>query len=118
MNSSRRDFFKQMVGALGAVVAAPVVINALTSLKAKAADAVKYVLPGQGMAASINYLEDKKKAKKELQIDRQGVKFAEQKCDTCQLYTKSGDNKYGKCALFPTEMVKADAWCSSWSKKV
>ncbi len=113
MNSSRRDFFKQMAGA---IVAAPIVMNALTSIKAFAADAVKFVIPGQGMAASINYVEDKKTAKKELQIERQGVKFAEQKCMNCAIYTKQ-DDKSGKCALFPAEMVKPAAWCSSWSKK-
>lgn len=116
MNQSRRNFFKQMVGAVGAVVAAPVVINALTSLKAKAADAVKYVVPGQGMAKSVNYFDDKSKVDKKLQTDRQGTKFAAQECGNCQLYTKSGAD-YGKCALFPSEMVKAKAWCASWSKK-
>jgi hypothetical protein len=107
MNQSRRDFFKQVLG-----------FAALTlwTLKARAAETMKFVVPGQGMAASVNYSEDKKKVKKDLQTDRQGVKFANQKCSVCALYTKV-DEKAGKCALFPNEYVKANAWCASWSKK-
>jgi hypothetical protein len=107
MNQSRRDFFKQALGAVALTFLA---------LKAGAAEVLKFVVPGQGMAASVNYTEDKKKAKKDLQIERQGVPFAQQKCSGCALYTKV-DDKSGKCALFPNQLVKANAWCASWSKK-
>ena len=115
-NSSRRSFFKQALGAVGAIVAAPALIKSLLPSVAKAAD-VKYVVPGQGMAASVNYLDDKSKAKKELQTDRSGTKFKDQTCANCQLYTKDKGGDYGACALFPGQMVKAKSWCASWSKK-
>jgi hypothetical protein len=119
INSSRRDFFKQTVGVLGGLIAAPALLRAMWSSVANAEE-VKYVKEGVGMAASVNYTEHKNrsKVKKELQTDRGGVKFAAQKCDACMLYTKDAKGNYGKCTLFPNEFVKNDSWCSSWTKKV
>jgi len=110
---ARRDFFKQA----GTWLLAPFVLSSFWRRLALAADKVPFVVPGQGMAASVNYTEDKSKVKKELQTDRQGVKFADQKCSACTLFTKDPAGNYGKCALFPGQFVKPTSWCSSWSKK-
>lgn len=118
INNSRRNFFKQAVGVLGGLIAAPALLRTLMSSIAHAEE-IKYVKPGVGLAGSVNYNDDRTKVKKELQADRAGVKFKDQKCSACMLYTKdSKGGAYGKCSLFPNETVKADAWCASWSKKV
>lgn len=118
INNSRRNFFKQAAGALGGFIAAPALLRSVWPSVAHAED-VKYVKAGVGMAASVNYTDDKKTVKKELQVERAGVKFADQKCSNCMLYTKDAKSaSYGKCSLFPSEMVKSDSWCASWSKKV
>lgn len=116
MNNSRREFFKQVLGTLSVAAAAPALLKAIMPSFAHAAGPT-FVKPSQGMAASVNYTEDKSKVKKELQTDRGGVKFKDQKCSGCMLYTKDAGGDYGKCALFPQDMVKGPAWCSSWSKK-
>jgi hypothetical protein len=116
MNTSRREFFTKVIGSAGALWLAPQMLSSVLASTAKAAEC-KYVVPGQGMAASVNFVEDKKKAKKELQIERQGVPFAKQNCASCGLYTADKDGKFGKCALFATECVKPTSWCQSWNKK-
>ena len=116
-NQSRRDFFKQALGVAGLALMAPTLVRSVFTSVAQAADAPKFVAPGKGMAASVNYLEDKKKAPKNLQIERNGVPFAKQSCSGCALYTKDAVGNYGKCALFPNENVKPTSWCQSWSKK-
>ena len=120
MNQSRRDFFKQALGIVGAVAAAPALLKAILPSVARAEAAPTFVVPGQGMAASVGYVEDKTKAPKDKQVDRNGVKFADQKCSNCAIYTKDASGKGGKCALFsspPGLLVKDNSWCASWSKK-
>jgi len=117
MNSSRRQFFKTSIATLGAAVAAPTLFQTLFPSLAQAQAACKFVVPGQGMAAGVNYVEDKKNFKKELQIVRNGVAYKDQDCSTCALYVKDAKEDFGKCALFPNECVKPKAICASWNKK-
>ncbi len=115
MGSSRRDFFKQALGIVGAAVSAPTLLRSLLPSVAYAQGG--FVVPGQGMAASVGYQENRSKVDKKDQIARAGVKFADQKCSNCTLFTKEGAGPHGKCALFPGQQVKADAFCRSWAKK-
>ena len=118
MNKSRRQFFKQSLGLVTAVAVAPSFLQALLPSVARAqGSAMKFVVPGQGMAASLNYVENKAKVAKDLAIERTGVKFADQFCSNCLLFTKDASSSNGKCSLFPNEMVKAKSWCQSWVKK-
>ncbi len=117
MNNSRRQFFKQALGVVGAVVAAPTLLKVLLPSVAQAQGALTFVEPGKGMAASVGYVDDKKKLDKKDQIERAGVKFANQKCSTCALFTKDTSSVNGKCALFPNQLVKPDGICRSWAKK-
>jgi hypothetical protein len=117
MNQSRRDFFKQGLSAAAALAAFPMLVKALLPSLAQAQGAPKFVKPGQGMAASVGYTENKAKVEKSLQIERNGVKWAGQRCETCVLFQKDPGGAYGKCALFPGENVKPTSWCKSWSKK-
>ena len=78
------------------------------------------VEPGKGAAAAVSYVEDHKKVKKELQTERQGVKFDAQNCANCGFYKKVGDKsgkEVGTCQIFPGSLVKSNAWCSSWNKR-
>lgn len=120
MNSSRREFFKQALGVVGAAVAAPAFLRTLLPSVAQAQAPGSFVTPGQGMAASVNYVEAAGKTKiadATLKVDRNGVKFADQKCTNCVLFTKNPGDANGKCALFANQQVKSDSWCKSWSKK-
>ena len=83
--------------------------------------ALPFVKVGEGMAASVNYQESHEAVKdKALKVDRQGVKFENQKCSGCMLYTSIGKKdgvEAGKCTLFANMVVKGNSWCASWSKK-
>jgi len=119
----RRDFFKKLGLATLAVVTSQNLFAQTRKKKEEAAAGgdLPLVTPGQGMAASVNYVHnvaDIKDAK--LKMDRQGVKFQDQKCANCMLYSKHGTQggvEVGKCQLFPNQVVKATGWCTSWAKK-
>jgi hypothetical protein len=128
MSQSRREFFKTLMIGAGATIATQSLSNiALAEGRRRGGESgatggdLPLVTPGQGMAASVNYVHkgsDIKDAK--LKVDRQGVKFADQKCSSCILYTKhgvQGGEEVGKCQLFANQLVKASGWCTSWAKK-
>lgn len=73
------------------------------------------------MAKNVNYVHKKADLKKaDLKIEKLGVKWDQQFCDNCTLYSapgkKDGDD-VGQCALFPGKLVKGKGWCTSWAKK-
>jgi|GEM_PF-621789 len=83
--------------------------------------ALPWVKPGAGMAASVNYVEQKSEVKDEkLKTARQEVPFKDQKCSNCMLYSKVGDKDKktaGKCTIFAGQLVAAEGWCTTWAKK-
>ncbi len=129
-STQRRQFLKNSIGVLGAIT--------LVGLSAHAEEERRRKKPEGGQAAgggdplvdpatdpmakSTNYVakrDDLKKA--ELKTDRQGVKFADQGCKGCMLFSapsKKDGKEVGKCTLFAGKLVEAGGWCSSWSKKV
>lgn len=131
MFSNRRQFLKN----LGVVASGLMIfknVQAEEKRRAKKSDsssgggaggdlALPMVKPGEGMAASVHYTLDHKDVKDAaLKADRQGVKFEQQHCASCMLYTKVGNKdggEVGKCTLFAGSLVKSTAWCGSWSKK-
>lgn len=134
MDNSRRGFFKQAAALMGAAVLAPMTgfagnerrgggdAAAATPAAGGGADLnLPLVEPGKGMAASMNYQFDHKAVKDAaMKIDRQGIPFDNQHCNSCMLYTKAGNkggSELGKCQLFQGQLVKSTAWCSSWNKK-
>jgi hypothetical protein len=133
---TRRDFMKLAFGVSGLALLAPNILMAEERRRSKPAGGAAgasgagaaggdlnapMVKPGEGMAASVNYQfkhEDVKDPA--LKVERQGVPFKDQHCKTCMLYTKAGmknGEEVGKCTLFNGQLVKANAWCASWSKK-
>jgi len=131
--NSRRQFFKIAAAFGGMVLLMPsLTLAAEERRRAKPAAgaaaggaggdiALPLVKPGEGMAGSVHYQHDKKDVKdKALMIDRQGVPFAKQQCSGCMLFTpvgKKGADEVGKCTLFAGQLVKANGWCASFSKK-
>lgn len=128
--TTRRDFLKFAAVGGASLFAMTAIANAEEKRRAgKPADAaaaggdsaLPLVKPGEGMAAGVNYQDDKAKVKDAaLKIDRQGVKFADQKCSNCALYQAAGKKdgaEVGKCSLFANQLVKANSWCGSWNKK-
>lgn len=125
--NSRRSFVKIALTAVGAALLMPSFGSAQEKRRAKPGAGgggdlgLPYVEPGKGMAASVNYQFDHSAVKDAaLKVDRGGVKFADQHCANCMLYTKVGmkdGGEVGKCTLFAGQLVKGTAWCSSWSKK-
>ncbi len=138
MNSSRRGFFKQ----LSMWVAAGLVLPSIFGTKASAAEERRrprpgadgaggaaaaggadgpLATPGQGIAASLNYVHDKKTIKDaKVKTERQSVAWDKQNCSNCLMYTKLGNKggeEVGKCQLISDGNVKAQGWCNSWAKK-
>jgi len=122
--TSRRQFFKMAAVASGAMLLAP---RILWAERRKAGGGgggdldLPLVEPGKGMAANLNYHNKNTDVKEAaLKADRQGVKFADQKCEKCMLYThvgKKGGADVGKCTLFANQLVHSTGWCASWAKK-
>ena len=113
MQSSRRQFFKHMMGFVGT-------LSLLQFAQKAAADecaTLPLVVPGKDMAASVNYQNKKSEIKDaKLKADRQGVKWDAQNCSNCMLYTACSGG-FGKCAIFAGKKVSDKAWCTTWAKK-
>lgn len=73
------------------------------------------------MAKSVNFATKKSDVTKaELKVEKQGVKFEQQQCSNCMLYSAAGKKdgvEAGKCTLFAGKVVRGDSWCGSWAKK-
>lgn len=133
MAQTRRNFFK--VAALSGVslLAMSSIVSAEEKRRAKPAEGsadaggakgdldLPLVTPGQGMAASVNYHHNQADVKdKALKVERQGLPFEKQHCSGCMLFTavgKKGKDEVGKCTLFANQLVNANGWCASFSKK-
>lgn len=135
-SSSRRHFLKTLGGGGIALAAIPALAGLFASVAQAerrrggggtaaggAANELSWPLvnPNDGAARGVNYAETHDKVTKaDLKVDRQGVKFADQKCGNCGLYKAVGkkDGKdVGACTIFPQKLVVAGGWCTSWNKK-
>lgn len=120
--NSRRQFLKMGVTAVavGSVLKS---VSALAEEKrrgggdTKSADS-NMVDEKSPAAQGVKYHADITKVKdKTVMIDRQGVKFKDQKCSGCGLYTGKPGDKTGPCMVFPGKQVTANGFCTSWNKK-
>lgn len=112
-NLSRRSFFKF---ALAGAVVVPFIARASKSL---AADACPKVAPagkqvakvGEGMAKTLNYVEDAKTAKH--------TKYkAGANCANCKFYNdKKAEGGYAPCTMMGMKYVTNCGWCSSYMAK-
>ncbi len=130
-NTSRRRFFVHVGQMLGLAAIAPVLFSSNVFAEERrrgrsaeaggGAEGLTMVEPGKGAAGAVNYHfkhSDVKDAA--LKVDRGGVPFAKQFCHNCNFYTKhslKNGEEVGKCQIFPNQLVKSTAWCSTWNKK-
>lgn len=132
-SSERRQFLKESMGVLGATLLVGISAQAEEERRRKKPEAAADAKGGDAdlplvdpatdpMAVSTNYVTKHANMKKaDLKTERQGVKFEDQTCAKCMLYTaagKKGGKEVGKCTLFAGKLVEAGGWCSTWSKKV
>lgn len=110
---SRRSFFKF---ALAGAAVVPFLVKASKSLAAdacpKTAPAKKQIAkPGEGMAKSLNYVEDAKTAKH--------AKYkAGSSCGNCKFYNdKKAEGGYAPCTMLGMKYVTNCGWCSSYAVK-
>lgn len=136
-NNSRRRFFihlSQMVGLAAVASALPgSIVFAQERRRARPAEggsaatagggdlSLPMVEPGKGAAVAVNYHHKHSEVKDPaLKVERGGVPFEKQFCHNCSFYTKAGNKggeEVGKCQIFPNQLVKSTAWCSTWTKK-
>jgi len=141
---NRRGFFLQLTQALGLVFLAPGIFASRARAEEQRrrarggegggatsstpplggeTDVSKWPLvePGKGSAVAVNYAHKHSDVKdKALKVERSGVPFEKQFCNNCGFYTKAttrNGEEVGKCQIFPNQLVKSTAWCSTWNKK-
>ncbi len=126
--STRRTFFQSAFVFMGIATLLNHKVFAEGRGGAKKADASSsptLVDPNSSEAKAVSYKHlNSEVTDKAMAMERQGVKFKDQKCSGCALYQKEtettvGGKKAGKClAPFATgKYVAADGWCSTWAKK-
>ncbi len=126
---NRRSFFQSALTTIGAVTVFSSLVQAEERRRgggtATTSAAPQLVDPKDPAAKAVNYVQNNSEIKdKNLQTDRQGVKFKEQKCSACQFYTKDKEGKVAGKTAAPCQMpfaaghlVVSAGWCSSWAKR-
>lgn len=140
--SSRRQFFTRAGQVLGIALIAPSVFSSSVFAEERRRPrptegaAAGGAAPGAGggaglskpwvdvksdQAKAVNYsLKHSDVKKAELKTERGGVAFDKQFCSGCTFFAAAGkkDGKDGgNCTVLSGNLVPADAWCASWSKK-
>lgn len=96
-----------------------------TAPGAAAAGLAALVDPNDPAAKAVNYVHVNTQVKdKNLQTERTGVKFKDQKCKGCAFYVKDKEAKVNGRTAAPCQMpfangknVSAEGWCTSWAKR-
>lgn len=130
---NRRDFFQLFIGSAGfltvATILKPHQLNAQQRRRSggtAAASGPVLVDPASADAMQVSYVhKHSDMKKKELQTERSGVKWLDQKCTNCNFYQeRKKDNKVGSIAVGGCGMpfaagkvVANDGWCITWAKK-
>jgi hypothetical protein len=128
---NRRHFFQSMVAGAGLLTVASLFKTSKASAEERrrgggaAAAVPKLVDPKDPSAKGVNYVHKHSDLKdKTLQLDRQGVKWVDQKCKGCSFFVSNGDKKVngmitGGCSMpfAKDKLVAAEGWCSTWAKK-
>lgn len=128
---NRRNFFQTMVAGAGLLTIASTFKTQKANAEERrrgggaAAATPSLVDPKEASAKAVNYVHKHADLKdKALQLDRQGVKWIDQKCHACNFFVANGDKKVGGmttggCSMpfAKDKLVSADGWCSTWAKK-
>ena len=111
----RREFFKNMIGGTGMLIASPAILSTLSASQAfgqrRASGPISDLVDVKDPTAkAVGYLEDFTKSKA----------AKGNKCSTCSLYVNGADKngkEAGTCTIFPKKFVYGSAYCNSWAKK-
>lgn len=68
-------------------------------------------------ATALNFKQNAADVPAELQQDKDGTPFAQQRCSNCMFYNAADGSDRGACQLLPSGKVLAGGWCSSWTPK-
>lgn len=120
---ARRRFMKRSLAVLSAAPLVPFSAYVAVPRPASAADLqpIDLDLPNAKM---LGYVHDASEVDTEKFPKRATEEGKKQFCSNCQLLTEGGiklddhEGTWGKCALFPTGLVKEEGWCNSWVPKV
>jgi hypothetical protein len=126
---NRRSFIQTALTITGAIALLPVMARSEERRRGggttpAAAAGLVLIDPKDPQAKALSYVHDHKDIKdKALQTERNGVKWADQKCQNCNFYQKDKEGKAsGKtaapCQLLANKAVTAAGWCTTWAKKV
>ena len=123
---NRRQLLTSIVTATGVAALLPVIARAERKREAGgAAGGAQLVDPKDAQAKAVSYGHAHKDiTDKKIQTERQGVKWADQKCQNCAFYdatkeTTAGGLKAGPCQMpfAAGKVVSQTGWCTSWAKK-
>lgn len=129
---NRRSFFQITLATTAALVGYSVLANAEERRRGGGAAApaaggagATLVDPNDPAAKAVSYVHSNALIKdKNLQTERTGVKFKDQKCKGCAFYVKDKEAKVGGKLAAPCQMpfangksVSAEGWCTSWAKR-
>jgi hypothetical protein len=118
---NRREFLK---GCAAALLAAPALAAVARDASAQDPATLKPVdAASNPIASGQGYVHDATKADVVKFPKRKGPEGEKQFCNNCALYVQGGvkipgsEEEWGKCILFPTNLVNAKGWCNSWAPK-
>jgi len=134
---NRRSFLQVTLASAAALVGYSVIANAEERRRgggsatsgstsgAAAAGLSALVDPNDAAAKAVSYVHVNTQIKdKNLQTERTGVKFKDQKCKGCAFYVKDKEAKVSGKTAAPCQMpfatgkaVAAEGWCTSWAKR-
>lgn len=125
---NRRSFIQQALAVTGIMAFLPTL--ARSEERRRGGGAASATVPALTLAdpkgaqeAALSYAVNHSDVKdKALQTEKSGVKWADQKCQSCAFYQKDkeaiiGGKKAAPCQLLPNKAVLPSAWCTSWAKK-
>ena len=125
---NRRSFIQRALTITGLIAVLPSILNAEERRRgggsaAAAAPGLTLADPKGAQESALSYAVSHADVKdKALQTEKSGVKWVDQKCQTCAFYVKDkeatiGGKKAAPCQLLPNKAVLPTAWCNSWAKK-
>ena len=121
--TSRRNFLKKSLAIVSAVPVASTIQRAGFSSDAFAQGANVPVDETGAQAMALGYKANAQEVDATKFPKRAGEEGQKQFCSSCQLLQKSGikvdgkEGEFGKCLIFPANVVNTKGWCNSWVMK-
>lgn len=116
---SRRNFIKQSALAVGSVS----ILSKILNNDHAYAQALTALDESNPTALALGYKSDSSNVDEVKFPKHAGEQGKKSLCSNCMFYSQGGqkiegkDGEFGKCTLFPTNLVSAKGWCNSWTLK-